>query len=148
MHYYILKGKKFYKIEDMFEYFEWCQQTKENGERNNQILYHNFGTVAVSTVFLGIDHGFGRTKEPILFETMIFGIQQEYQTRYYTYEEAEEGHYEALRFLATYDWFTDLLETRDKLLKKIDRMVDSALFEFNLNLRSRYEELNLEDLML
>ena len=47
----------------------------------------------VSTVFLGLDHGFGSEK-PILFETMIFGGKQksEYCTRYATYQEAVDGH--------------------------------------------------------
>jgi len=52
----------------------------------------------VSTVFLGIDHGWG-TGKPILFETMVFmdndwgGI---YQHRYYTYEDALVGHKETI----------------------------------------------------
>jgi hypothetical protein len=29
--------------------------------------------VRVSTIFLGIDHGWGLTPHPILFETMVFG---------------------------------------------------------------------------
>jgi hypothetical protein len=51
--------------------------------------------VRVSTVFLGIDHGFG--DRPLWFETMIFGgPHDEYQERYETYEQAEEGHKRAL----------------------------------------------------
>jgi len=29
--------------------------------------------VEISTVFLGIDHSFSGSKEPLLFETMVFG---------------------------------------------------------------------------
>jgi hypothetical protein len=47
--------------------------------------------VRVSTVFLGLDHGFGGRRE--LFETMVFvngsGEQME---RYATWDEAEAGH--------------------------------------------------------
>ncbi len=47
----------------------------------------------VSTVFLGIDHSFGRGP-PILFETMIFGNAkfEDHQWRYCTCEEAQVGH--------------------------------------------------------
>lgn len=60
----------------------------------------------VSTVWLGIDHGFGFSNVPILFETMIFapgdvtvgagdGLDQ-YQERYPTEEAAQAGHDRAL----------------------------------------------------
>ena len=46
----------------------------------------------VSTVFLGIEHGFDK-ECPILFETMVFGgtLDGE-QDRYCTYDEAVSGH--------------------------------------------------------
>ncbi len=49
----------------------------------------------VSTVFLSLDHSFGRAGRPVLFETMVFGgeLDQE-QERYCTWEEAEAGHAE------------------------------------------------------
>jgi len=51
------------------------------------------GDVFVSTVFLGLDHGFGRPGPPILFETMVFGgPMDDYQERYATWDEAEAGH--------------------------------------------------------
>ena len=51
----------------------------------------------VSTVWLGIDHSFALDEfhKPIIFETMIFSDNQEYDTyceRYSTEEEAMEGH--------------------------------------------------------
>lgn len=53
--------------------------------------------VVVSTVFLGLDHSFGKGA-PLLFETMIFGgPHDEYQERYSTFEEAEKGHDEAVK---------------------------------------------------
>jgi hypothetical protein len=47
----------------------------------------------VSTVFLGLDHGFGLNGDsgPILWETMVFP-ECEVCERYRTYEEAIEGH--------------------------------------------------------
>lgn len=50
----------------------------------------------VSTVFLGIDHSFGYGGPPVLFETMIFGGEQDgYQERCCTYDEAIAMHAKA-----------------------------------------------------
>lgn len=54
----------------------------------------------VSTVFLGMDHGYGVTDKPVLFETIIFGVDPEcagYQQRYCTEKEAIKGHMVAIR---------------------------------------------------
>lgn len=49
--------------------------------------------VHVSTVFLGLDHGYGNDGPPILFETMVFGGPLDQQgDRYATVEAAEAGH--------------------------------------------------------
>jgi hypothetical protein len=51
------------------------------------------GDVTVSTIWLGIDHGFGRTERPLIFETMVFGGGlDDYQWRWSTVAEAQEGH--------------------------------------------------------
>jgi hypothetical protein len=53
--------------------------------------------ISVSTVFLGIDHGFGRRGPPILWETVIFGgPHDEYQERYTSRDDALAGHAKAL----------------------------------------------------
>ena len=50
------------------------------------------GDVRVSTVFLGLDHGF-EGGPPVLWETMIFGGEHhDYQDRYTSWEDAEVGH--------------------------------------------------------
>lgn len=52
--------------------------------------------VNVSTVFLGLDHGWGEGP-PVLSETMIFGGEHDQdQWRYTTWEEAELGHQRAV----------------------------------------------------
>lgn len=52
--------------------------------------------IRISTVFLGMDHGWG-TGPPVLFETMIFGGEyDEYQRRYYNKIQAKAGHDQAL----------------------------------------------------
>jgi hypothetical protein len=51
------------------------------------------GEVEVSTVFLGLDHGFAASERPILFETLVFGGEHDGDmNRYATWSEAEEGH--------------------------------------------------------
>jgi hypothetical protein len=50
------------------------------------------GDVKVSTVFLGLDHGWNEAR-PLIYETMVFGGPlDEEQERYSTREEAEAGH--------------------------------------------------------
>ena len=57
------------------------------------------GEAHVSTVFMAIDHQFG-DGPPLLFETMIFGgDSSDHQQRYPTWDEAAEGHDEAVAFL-------------------------------------------------
>jgi len=60
------------------------------------------GFLEVSTVFLGFDHSFySNNSRPILFETMIFNHEiddMDYQTRCYTWEEAEIMHQEGIKF--------------------------------------------------
>lgn len=53
----------------------------------------------VSTVFLGLNHEWDKSKTPVLYETMIFGLPDvaEWQERYSTIEEAEAGHVAACR---------------------------------------------------
>lgn len=66
----------------------------EKGSLNDE------GEVLVSTVFLGIDHGW-RSPVPVLWETMIFGHPDftDYQERYATREAAMEGHAKAVHLV-------------------------------------------------
>jgi len=68
---------------------EWIMKV-----HNNRIVDQTtVGDYLVSTVFLGIDHNFGRGL-PILFETMVFNNKHNelYCDRYHTKQEAVEGH--------------------------------------------------------
>ena len=48
--------------------------------------------VYVSTVYLGLNHGFGDS-DPVLWESMVFGHDEdEVQVRYKTHDEAVKGH--------------------------------------------------------
>lgn len=58
----------------------------------------------VSTVFLGLDHGWSRNPDqpPVVFEAMVFSNNpdiDEYQERYSTYNEALGGHNRIVQFI-------------------------------------------------
>ena len=56
----------------------------------------------VHTSFLGIDHNWGMSGIPIVFETMVStptGDYLDYQERYPSWEEAEAGHERAIQWL-------------------------------------------------
>ena len=91
---YILDGKKVVPT-DFVTWSNWF----ETADRVIALTETSKGTV--STVFLGLDHGWGSGGPPLVFETMVFGGKhdQEYQTRCSTYEEAEQMHKDALVFL-------------------------------------------------
>lgn len=66
-------------------------------EADRQVASEYVGDIKISTVFLGIDHGFDPTGspdyKPVLFETMIFnGPLDQECIRYCTWDEAMAGH--------------------------------------------------------
>lgn len=86
---------------------EWARQFDL---RNRHVADEQVGDARVSTVFLGIDHGFPWLAEheneayrPVLFETMIFGSKggkfDDYQTRCCTWDEAEDMHEKAVNLV-------------------------------------------------
>lgn len=89
MNKYILVDKVPVKIDDVIE---WAASF----EKIQAVSQENIDGVFISTVFLGMDYNWGNG-QPLLFETMIFGGEfDQYQERYSTWEEAEEGHKVAL----------------------------------------------------
>lgn len=94
-YYYILKGKKPIPVDDSLVWAEQFEKTN----RVVRIDWIENPDILISTVFLGINHCFNGG-EPILFETMIFGGKFDgYQKRYFTWEQAEEGHLKALEMV-------------------------------------------------
>ena len=88
-----LKWAKWFKANDRTVKKTRLEVTEE---KRFTMKEKKLGFVEVSTVFLGIDHNhFGG--EPLLFETMIFGGENEYEmTRCSTWEEAEAQHNEMI----------------------------------------------------
>lgn len=89
--YYILDGDQIRGTDDLLEWSRWCETA------SRQIAFDEIASTRISTVFLGIDYGFGEG-EPILFETMIFGgAENGYQERYTIKELALAGHRDAVK---------------------------------------------------
>ena len=83
---FILDGHKAIPCGDLLEWGRWL----ETG--NKRVAQDTVGDVRVSTVFLDLDHSFGKGP-PLLFETMVFGVDDnEDMERYSTWSEAEAGH--------------------------------------------------------
>lgn len=88
--------------------FDWYDKNKY-GEKYYRLRSHSLakrvgatdvGELRVSTVWLGIDHGYNGGP-PIIFETMVFDHREQPQwdnelTRYCTEEEAMRGHLETV----------------------------------------------------
>src|SRR5258706_9204573 len=84
---YILDGKIPVPCNDLME---WGRRF---GSTNRHVAESYVGSLRVSTVFLGIDHRvFQGGGLPILFETMIFCIDNDYQVHCSTWDEAEKNH--------------------------------------------------------
>lgn len=88
--YYALKDKKPVKVDSVLE----CGIGGDDNHIASDIIQFKGNPVHVSTIFLALDHNFHTSGNPILFETMIFGLlgESEFQRRYTSYEEAECGH--------------------------------------------------------
>lgn len=93
MSYYILDGKKAKQVDSVTEWALWF----EKADRKVKVTELPNG-VKVSTIFLGLDHGWNGIV--LIFETMIFGGEHDqYQDRYGTWEEAERGHEKAIELV-------------------------------------------------
>jgi hypothetical protein len=74
---------------------EWLKLHSDMAYRT--VCLDVFGSVRISTVWLGIDHSFG-SAPPTIFETMVFGDPEcnGMCWRYETIEEARRGHAEVV----------------------------------------------------
>lgn len=87
---YKLSGKVAVVCHDLFEWGTWYETA------DRKVARDDIEGIIVSTVFLGIDHGFSADpdSDPLLFESLVFLPDDETgeMRRYFTWEEAEEGH--------------------------------------------------------
>lgn len=92
--YYILRDGKPVAA----ELLEWAAFF-ENPD-NRRIDLTVVSDVEISTVFVGIDQGFVKGAAPLLFETRVFGGDDEHLFwRYSTIEKAKEGHLAAVELV-------------------------------------------------
>jgi len=86
---FILDGRQVIPTESILEWGKCFQDSEKRIVARTEI-----GNITVSTVFLGVDHGWGPRSEGLVFETMVFGYDgnEHMTTRYRTWEEAENGH--------------------------------------------------------
>lgn len=78
--------------DDLTKWGEWFESIGD-GRRVERTC---IGDVEISTVFLGLDHGYG-SGPPMLYETMIFGGEHDsYQERCSTKEQAQAMHKRAV----------------------------------------------------
>lgn len=97
-HMYILVGKDVVREDDVTKWGIWHEDI--NNRRLKQTLVFD-GTIRVSTVFIGIDMGWGfshANHQPHVFETMVFDDAQggialdSYTQRYAEWDDAMIGH--------------------------------------------------------
>lgn len=101
-HYFMLDEHKNIIPASMSQWGMWFST------RYNKYMYRTYFSdkIFLSTVFLGIDHGWNLNDEPnyrpVLFETLLMGYEpddSEFMQRYCTYQEAELGHAAAVEYL-------------------------------------------------
>lgn len=84
--YFILDGHEPVAC-DLMTWARWFEANDRHVKLTEQ------GDVRISTVFLGLDHGWGHGERPVVFETMVFqGTHGGEMDRYCTWDEAEAGH--------------------------------------------------------
>ena len=69
---------------------EWLHILEDPEKKRVALTGH--GDVIITTIYLGVDHGYGYGP-PLIFETMVFGGEfDKEQERYSTIEQARAGH--------------------------------------------------------
>lgn len=77
------------------DYFNWVTEN----EVKRIVMRQDVDGITISTVFLGLDHSW-IGGPPVLWETMIFGGEHDqYQERYYSFDDALDGHFKALELV-------------------------------------------------
>lgn|SRR6185503_3115750 len=86
------------KLSDWEDLYETAE-----GNKRRRVAEDEINGSRISTVFLGIDHGYGFTSNPMLFETMVFNSEDDncdgYQTRCSTWNGAIQMHKDAIEWV-------------------------------------------------
>lgn len=131
--YYLLdKNNEPYEVECLV----WAKWVEENrGKKHVRYTTIKKYNVEISTVFLGLDHGYpqwlGHPKnyKPVVFETMVFWNDSHeldhYQNRYQTWKQALDGHRETVRNVIKY--IRDKIEKGEKVIVKKRKTVEKYM---------------------
>ena len=97
--FWILDGHTPVTVGTVSEWNAWIEWATQAGLR--RVAFDVVGNGFLSTVFLGVDRGYGQTAAPVLFETMLFTKDGpgELIERYTTWDAALTGHRAALILL-------------------------------------------------
>lgn len=78
---------------DALTWAKWMQTADRHVAQDMDEGDESGARTRVSTIFLGIDHGYSNDLPPLLWETMVFGgVLDRTQDRYCSLEEAIAGH--------------------------------------------------------
>lgn len=103
LYYKLTSDKRVIPFDDISEWGKWFGQTYKDG--THWIANSKLRGMTISTIFLGIDHGFS-LGPPILFETMIFGgYYNDYQERCCTYDQAMAQHVRVVQLVKNLTWY-------------------------------------------
>jgi len=94
---------KVVSTESLYEWGRWMEKP------DRHLAKTKLPGCMVSTVFLGLDHGFGMGNLPVLWETMVFGGKRDQECYRYTSENAARAGHEKL--------VLELIKDRNKRLK-------------------------------
>lgn len=81
---------------------EWARQIEEmRKNKTKHVAYESIGHIDISTVWLGLSHQWMPRAKPLIFETMVFNKSGHdiYCERHSTWQEAEEGHKQAIEWV-------------------------------------------------
>lgn len=114
---YILNDDGTTKKVGLMEWAHWFQNFDKRS-----IAQYERGGYRVSTIFLGIDHSFGRRGPPLLFETKCFDDQREVREVNGLLYRTMGEDYDGARY-ATKD---DALIGHARYVKELNKMLDEA----------------------
>jgi hypothetical protein len=86
--FWILKNRQVVRTPHLKTWGKWFADFE-----GRRVAHTDIGKVFISTVCLGIAHGWNEAGQPLLFETMIFGgLHDHYTERTATWDEAQAAH--------------------------------------------------------
>lgn len=97
-----IMSRHFYLNEDhTYKPCDLMTWAKQFEELERHVAEDEINGYRISTVWLGLDHNYYNTGEPLVFETMVFNPSGEdkYCMRYSTWEQAETGHKDAIEWV-------------------------------------------------